>query len=116
MRVIHLYTGDDSRSHHLERDAPTQTPFPALQVSFSVFADETQPHHPAPRRQLVMVLEGKIDIGCAGGDFRLEPGDVMLADDTAGEGHTTHLVGHVRTATVPLPETFDVDAWPPVAG
>lgn len=44
--------------------------------------------HPAPRRQLVITLRGRARIEAGSGESRVfGPGDVMLAEDTTGDGH-----------------------------
>jgi hypothetical protein len=49
--------------------------------------------HNAPQRQLVVTLSGTPEFMTRdGATFRLAPGDVLLADDTAGGGHRWRLV------------------------
>ena len=44
--------------------------------------------HPVPARSLVAVLKGKIRFQISDGDSRIvEPGDLILFEDTAGQGH-----------------------------
>ena len=50
--------------------------------------------HTAPVRQLVVTLAGILHFSTRDGeDFTLHPGDVLLAEDTAGSGHQWQLVG-----------------------
>ncbi len=61
--------------------------------------------HPAPRRQYVIILAGVMEIGIGDGTKRrFEAGDVMLADDLDGQGHTFRSAGdeRLRFATVPV--------------
>ena len=61
--------------------------------------------HIAPRRQYVIVLAGVMEIGIGDGTKRrFEGGDVMLANDLSGQGHTFHSAGNeqLRFATVPV--------------
>ncbi|MCY3690944.1 MAG: hypothetical protein OXH30_02945, partial [Chloroflexi bacterium] len=61
--------------------------------------------HVAPRRQYIITLSGEAEIGLADGTVhRLGPGDVNLAEDLTGHGHTTRVVGNVPrvTATIHL--------------
>lgn len=45
--------------------------------------------HPAPRRQYVVTLKGKIRFKVSDGStFLLEPGIILLAEDTEGVGHS----------------------------
>ena len=49
--------------------------------------------HNAPRRQFVVNLTGAVDIGVGDGTVRrLGPGEILLAEDTQGEGHTSRAV------------------------
>ena len=61
--------------------------------------------HNAPRRQYVITLSGEGEIGLRDGTtHRVHPGDVNLAEDVTGDGHTTRVVGDAPriTATVHL--------------
>lgn len=50
--------------------------------------------HPAPREQWVVMLRGMIEVTVSGGSRRrFGPGDLVLAADTTGTGHTTTGVG-----------------------
>ncbi|WP_051178472.1 hypothetical protein [Nocardia concava] len=50
--------------------------------------------HPAPARQWVVMLRGAIEVTTSdGARRRFAPGDLVLAADTAGRGHTTVAVG-----------------------
>lgn len=64
-----------------------------------------QAQHPVPRRQLVVVLQGLLEVGTPDGEFRLfKPGDVFLADDTDTAGHTTRTVdGVVELLWISIP-------------
>ena len=61
--------------------------------------------HLAPRRQYIITLSGEAEIGLGDGTIQhLGPGDVNMAEDLTGHGHTTRVVGDVPrvTATVHL--------------
>lgn len=50
--------------------------------------------HTAPVRQLVVTLAGTLNFSTRDGEhFTLCPGDVLLAEDTAGSGHQWQLGG-----------------------
>jgi quercetin dioxygenase-like cupin family protein len=50
--------------------------------------------HTAPVRQLVVTLAGTLIFSTRDGeDFTLRPGDLLLAEDTAGSGHQWRLEG-----------------------
>lgn len=103
IRCVRLWTGDDQSSHFEEGlidlnpgvhgDLLTDK----LQVTATSF-QETQPGgalswHTAPVRQLVVTLSGTLDFETrAGQHFEIAPGDILLAEDTAGSGHTWRLV------------------------
>nr|WP_314493089.1 hypothetical protein [uncultured Chryseobacterium sp.] len=45
--------------------------------------------HPAPRKQFVITLRGKIKFKVSDDStFLIEPGIILLAEDTEGEGHS----------------------------
>jgi hypothetical protein len=50
--------------------------------------------HCAPRRQYSILLSGTAEIEMGDGTVaRIEPGDVVLAEDLTGRGHITRVVG-----------------------
>ncbi|NES22151.1 MAG: hypothetical protein F6K41_25305 [Symploca sp. SIO3E6] len=62
--------------------------------------------HPAPRKQFVMVLTGKMEVQTADGEVRVfEPGTILLDEDIDGIGHVTNVIGNedVLIAWVPIP-------------
>lgn len=66
--------------------------------------------HPAPRRQYVITLKGKLRFTVSNGDtFIIEPGIVLIANDTAGEGHTWEIVdgNEWERIYIPLEEHMD---------
>lgn len=49
--------------------------------------------HAAPRKQYVVTLKGKLKFKVTNGDtFIIEPGVILVAEDTQGKGHTWDLV------------------------
>lgn len=45
--------------------------------------------HPAPRRQYVVTVKGKIRFKVSNGEtFLIEPGIILLAEDVQGKGHS----------------------------
>ena len=49
--------------------------------------------HDAPARQLVITLGGTLDFQTRKGEhFTINPGDILLAEDTTGGGHSWRLV------------------------
>jgi hypothetical protein len=129
MKVTRIYTGDDQQSHFEELDVPqVEVPFgqrpgltqfqtemyPAGGVLFRITpqSDEGE-FHPAPRRQFVITLTGLVELECGdGARHRFGPGDIMLADDTTGQGHISRtLEGPRHSMFVTLPDTLDVAKW-----
>ncbi|MBM3943553.1 MAG: hypothetical protein FJ316_11680 [SAR202 cluster bacterium] len=110
MAFIRLYTGDDGKTHLQVMDLASQPSLTKLHGAKGIEFRTSQPGrfsdwHTAPRRQYVITLSGQAEIGLRDGTvFRLGPGDVNLAEDLTGSGHTTRVVGNVPrvTATVHL--------------
>ena len=109
--IVRIYTGQDGRTHFEDLPLPAEDGHNlALQtganLSFRRFpADYFSDWHTAPRRQYIFILAGQMEIGIGDGTTRrFGPGDVVLADDLTGQGHTTRSVGGVPrvSATVPV--------------
>ncbi len=69
--------------------------------------------HPAPRRQFVVNLSGLVEIECGDGSKRrLGAGDILLADDTTGQGHITREIeGPRRGIFIFLRDDVNPSAW-----
>jgi hypothetical protein len=122
MRAARIYTGADGRSHFEDLDIPLKPgkygTLSDLVPAEGVIFRETPlggalDFHVAPRRQFVITLAGLVEIECGDGTKRhFGPGDIMLADDTTGQGHMTREVqGPRRSLFIPLPESFDTRPW-----
>lgn len=114
MKIVRLYTGTDQKSHFEDVELNFSGTQPMLTTDAraaisAVFrcapAGLFLERHPAPRRQFLVTLSGSWEIEASHGVKRVfKAGDVMLADDTSGEGHTSRVLGgepHVFM-TVPL--------------
>ena len=108
--ITRLYTGDDDQSHLEELDMDVGPyPWRELRTATGIMFRHDEPGkfidwHPAPRRQFVITLSGQVEIGLGDGTLRyFGPGDVMLAEDTTGRGHTTRAVGDVPRVSVAIP-------------
>jgi len=95
MKFYRLYAGDDAQSHLEPLDASGTSEFfnntrPAKGVLFrNDFAPHIVNFHRAPRRRWVITLSGSVEIGLGDGSrMHFVPGDVFLAEDTTGQGHT----------------------------
>src|ERR1700752_2104390 len=105
-----IYTGDDGQTHFEDLPLPAEGSHNvALQaganLGFRCFpADYLRDWHTAPGRQYIFILAGQMEIGIGHGTTRrFGPGDVVLADDLTGQGHTTRSLGVPRiSATVPV--------------
>jgi quercetin dioxygenase-like cupin family protein len=103
IRVLRLYAGDDGQSHvsdeHVELEAAgpnRQSPWqPASGVRFEETpAGSALAWHDAPRAQYVLTLSGRLEFTTRDGErFEIGPGDVLLADDTTGGGHSWRILG-----------------------
>ena len=110
MTITRLYTGPDGQSHaeqlSLEAHPELTSQMAAKGVYFqTTAAGHFMDWHPAPRRQFVILLSGAMEIGLRNGDvLRLGPGDVLLAEDVSGTGHTRRVTGDQPriSATIPL--------------
>ena len=103
IRCVRIWTGEDQNSHFEEGQIDLSTGIHGdlltekLQVASASFQETasggTLAWHTAPVRQLVVTLSGTLDFETrAGKHFRLAPGDILLAEDTAGGGHSWKLV------------------------
>lgn len=118
-RLWRVYSGSDGQSHVAEL-SPAMKPFvdvegahgessPMQSASGIVFrvapAGYVLDWHCAPRRQYSISLSGTAEIEVGDGNvIRLEPGDVVLAEDLTGRGHVTRVIGNQPRlyAIVPL--------------
>jgi hypothetical protein len=70
-------------------------PFAVEALVFVTMPDDvdTTVAHPAPRRQVVIVLDGEFEIETSDGDRRtFSPGGFALFEDTTGRGHVTRVL------------------------
>jgi quercetin dioxygenase-like cupin family protein len=122
MRMMRIYAGDDEQSHFEQIDVPfgigegrrTTQDFASDNVRFATLAAGVEmDYHHAPARQFVVVLDGSLEMGCGDGSkWQCSPGDVFLADDHSGQGHTLReLSGPISLLFVPLSLDVDVEPW-----
>jgi quercetin dioxygenase-like cupin family protein len=109
--IVRIHTGEDGQTHFEDLPLPAEEESHdvALKAGASLVfrcfpADYFSHWHTAPRRQYIFILAGQVEIGIGDGTTRrFGPGDVILADDLTGQGHTTRSVGGPRiSATVPV--------------
>lgn len=117
--IARLYTDEAGESHFGTWNwQATATPFapatPAVEVTEPVPAKQAlmlrmpagwygEPH-PAPRRQLMVVIAGAVEATASDGETRLfTPGSAILLEDTTGQGHSSRTVdGEVLIAVTQL--------------
>ena len=112
MAIVRIYTGSDGKSHMEELDLASNPDLTTLHDAQGILFRTSEvgsfsDFHNAPRRQYVITLSGGMEIGLADGTVRsFGPGDVLVAEDVTGQGHTTRMIGDEPrvSATIPLPE------------
>jgi hypothetical protein len=102
IRCVRIWTGDDRNSHFEEGFIDLEPgqhgdllsgKMPTTTISFEETASGGAfAWHDAPIRQLVITLSGTLDFQTREGEhFLICPGDILLAEDTAGSGHSWRL-------------------------
>jgi len=110
MAIYRLYSGDDGESHMEKLELGSHPDLTKLHGAKGVAFRSAEPGrfsdwHNAPRRQYIITLSGEAEIGLGDGTVQhLGPGDVNMAEDLTGRGHTTRVVGNAPrvTATIHL--------------
>ena len=103
IRCVRLWTGPDETSHVQEGQLDLEAgrrgdvltgALETVSISFEETASGGSfAWHTAPVRQLVITLSGTLRFETRDGEtFLLRPGDILLAEDTAGSGHRWSLV------------------------
>lgn len=99
IRCVRLWTGPDD--HSLFEEGSIALPGQALSLAArttDILFRETAAGgaltpHQAPRRQFVLTLSGTLEFKTAtGATFIIRPGDVLLAEDVTGSGHSWRLI------------------------
>ncbi|HEX4022767.1 MAG TPA: cupin domain-containing protein [Acidobacteriaceae bacterium] len=94
LHAFKLYTGPDNASHVLEGTVPQDERTDVVAIHFK----ESPPHaslawHEAPEIQYVITLSGTLEFTTRDGEtFIVRPGDVLIAADNVGSGHTWRLI------------------------
>ena len=96
MQFCRMYTGSDGKSHFEELDQAQgghefMKAHSAKALVFKNDFNRNDLHgwHNAPRRQWCITLSGSVDVGIGDGTVKtFGPGDVFLAEDVSGQGHT----------------------------
>jgi hypothetical protein len=104
MKITRVYSDENGDSHFDDLEIELQDagpighlaePIPAKEVVFRRNdPDYDYDWHTAPQRQLVVLLDGAIELEVSNGDRRtFYGGDILLLEDTSGRGHRTRNVG-----------------------
>lgn len=102
MQCYRLYAGADGQSHFEPLDGAKASYFNDTQSATGyLIRDDFAPHivdyHRAPRRRWVVTLQGSVKIGLGDGSSKtFHPGDIFLAEDTTGQGHTATPTNWIR--------------------
>ena len=114
VKVTRLYTGTDGKTKVEEYEVPLKPQGRGTELSQTVavkslqFRKTNQDYlldwHTAPNRQYVITLSGESEIELEGGrKIRLGPGNILLAEDTTGQGHISRAVGSQGRVSLFIP-------------
>lgn len=116
-RVLHMYGGADGESHLELKDLPRTGGTPGRSVQTRLYATDVEigdtlpgdfiDYHGVSTPRFLIVLAGQLEVGLGDGSKHiLSKGDIVLADDVTGRGHTSRIIGTepVRILTVRLPK------------
>ena len=105
IRCIRLWTGEDNNSYFEEgvidlnlknnRGDVLSSAFAAQTISFQETSEGGKyDWHNDPVRQIVITLTGTLDFVTRNNErFTINPGDILLAEDSTGTGHSWKLIG-----------------------
>ena len=126
MQITRIFTGEDGQSHFEELEIPsTDLGPPRGEISSSVTStssffrtthtegdDDVYDYHCAPQRQFVIHLSGSVEIEIGDGTTRrFGVGDILLADDTTGQGHISRGVETPRRQVcIAVPPDLDPES------
>jgi quercetin dioxygenase-like cupin family protein len=121
LRCVRIWTGEDGDTLFEqgridlpkgERGDILSETLDAVSISFrETEAGGAFGWHDAPARQFVLTLSGTLDFQTRrGAHFTIRPGDILLAEDTTGSGHSWKLIGDDpwRRAYVIVPPGTDL--------
>jgi hypothetical protein len=114
VKVTRLYTGADGKTKVEEYEIPLKAQGRGTELSATVAVKSLQfrrtnqdynlDWHPAPSRQYVITLAGESEIELEGGrKLRLGPGNILLAEDTTGQGHISRAIGSSERISLFIP-------------
>jgi len=103
MKVTRLFSGADGKSRFEDLEVPLEDRGDIGFLSETVKAtgvifrethgDYDYNWHNAPQRQYIVMLDGEVEIEVSDGTKRIfRTGDIVLAEDTTGQGHISRAV------------------------
>jgi len=103
--AVRLMNNPDGTSTFEKGKIPTLKPMNTTTFWISNTVEEWEKvAHPAPRRQYVVTLKGKIRFKVSDtSTFLIEPGIILLAEDTKGEGHSWEMIGGEKWERLYIP-------------
>ncbi len=108
-RIVRVYSGTDGESH-FEDLTPDRLAQIVNNVGPGDITVNRRPspsrsdYHNAPRRQYVVNLAGTAEFEIADGTkVRMEPGDVLVAEDLTGHGHIARSIGDEFRVSLAIP-------------
>ncbi len=113
MQIVRVFSGDDGESH-FEDLTPDQLAELVSRIGDGkILLNRDAAHsfvdfHTADRHQYVVNISGEIELETADGSKRLlVPGDVLVAEDLTGHGHTSRIVGTESRLSLAVPLATD---------
>lgn len=105
IKAVRLFNTADGQCTFQTGYIPTNTPIKTSHFFGQTQVDDYQKRpHPAPRTQYVVTLKGKLRFSVSNGDtFIIEPGVILIAEDTAGPGHSWTLIEGERWERLYIP-------------
>jgi quercetin dioxygenase-like cupin family protein len=96
IKAYQLITGDDGHSHIITGYVAENVISKATSIHFKeTVAGTYYDWHPAPKTQFVLTLTGTLEFTVFSGEkFTLKAGEVLIAMDTTGSGHTWQMLGN----------------------
>lgn len=121
MKITRIFHQDDGKSEFAELDIALKDGgpigflserFPAGQIMFrETPGDYDFKWHPAPQRQLLFIIKGRCEFMVSSGETRqFGAGDVLLLEDTQGEGHCSKALNNEirHSIFVTLPDDIEL--------
>jgi quercetin dioxygenase-like cupin family protein len=119
MKYVRVFAGPNGETHFEDvvvefHSRPSAPPVPPSAISDLQSADRLafvsfppgwrSEHHHAPRRQFLVFQAGSAKLQTSDGEIRyFQAGDVLLAEDTTGNGHSSWNNGEDTVSAVQIP-------------